>query len=127
MTESCLFCEPSDDEVILCNHHCYVRYDRFPVNPGHFLIIPFRHVADFFDLSQLETTATLELLSQAKVLLDAEYKADGYNIGVNVGPIAGQTVSHVHIHLIPRYAGDVDDPRGGVRGVIPEKRIYPNP
>ncbi|WP_338151819.1 HIT family protein [Methanoculleus sediminis] len=92
--------------------------------PGHLLIIPFRHVADFFDATDTEQIALLALLREAKDLLDGRYHPDGYNVGVNVGEAAGQTVMHLHVHVIPRYAGDVEDPRGGVRGAIPEKRVY---
>ncbi|MDN5339956.1 MAG: hypothetical protein PWQ30_1065, partial [Euryarchaeota archaeon] len=77
-----------------------------------------------FDATDAEQIALLALLREAKALLDGELHPDGYNIGVNVGPAAGQTVMHLHVHLIPRYAGDVEDPRGGVRGAVPEKRVY---
>jgi len=89
--------------------------------PGHLLLIPFRHVADFFDA---ELAALLALVRDAKTLLDERFHPDGYNIGVNVGEAAGQTVMHLHVHVIPRYAGDVADPRGGVRGAVPERRVY---
>jgi diadenosine tetraphosphate (Ap4A) HIT family hydrolase len=89
--------------------------------PGHPLVIPYRHVADFFDA---ELAALLALLRDAKTLLDGRFHPDGYNIGVNVGEAAGQTVMHLHVHVIPRYAGDVADPRGGVRGAVPERRVY---
>ncbi len=106
------------------NSHCYARYDRYPVSKGHLLIIPFRHVENFFDLSQDERQTAFGLVGEAKRKLDTDFQPDGFNIGVNVGVAAGQTVSHVHIHLIPRYHGDVDQPEGGVRGVIPKMRRY---
>ncbi len=89
------------------------------------LIVPFRHFWSFFDATREEVLAIHELISQARVFLDREFSPAGYNIGVNVGQIAGQTIMHLHIHLIPRYEGDIRNPRGGVRGVIPSRRIYP--
>ena len=88
------------------------------------LLIPFRHVAGFFDATDGEQAALLALAREAKDFLDERFHPGGYNIGVNVGKIAGQTVMHLHVHVIPRYAGDMADPRGGVRGVIPERRRY---
>ena len=81
-------------------------------------------MADYFDMTPEEKTAVMELVGQGKALLDQELKPDGYNVGINSGSAAGQTVMHAHVHLIPRYRGDTDDPRGGVRGVIPEKQKY---
>jgi len=118
---TCPFCNPLADEIVLANDLCYARYDRYPVSPGHLLLIPYRHVADFFDA---ELAALLALVREAKILLDERFHPDGYNIGVNVGEAAGQTVMHLHVHVIPRYAGDVADPRGGVRGAVPERRVY---
>ena len=82
------------------------------------------HVADYFDMTPEEKTAVMELVEQGKALLDRELKPDGYNVGINSGLAAGQTIMHAHVHLIPRYRADTDDPRGGVRGVIPEKQKY---
>ncbi len=118
----CPFCEIK--EVLVSNNYCFAIYDKFPVNPGHILIIPKRHVADFFSTTNEERQAFNELIEQCKELLDEIFSPDGYNIGINCGESAGQTVFHVHIHLIPRFKGDIDNPRGGVRGVIPSKRIY---
>jgi len=98
--------------------------DAFPVSRGHTLVIPRRHTADFFDLTREETTSLFQLLRQARTRLDSSLKPSGYNIGVNVGQIAGQTVMHVHVHLIPRYMGDTPNPVGGVRNVIPGKGCY---
>ena len=106
---TCPFCNPPPEEIVLANDLCYARYDRYPASPGHLLLIPFRHVADFFDA---ELAALLALLRDAKHLLDERFHPDGYNIGT----AAGQTVMHLHVHVIPRYAGDVADPPGGVRG-----------
>lgn len=121
---TCPFCNPLNEEIVLANNLCYARYDKYPVSPGHLLLIPFRHIPALFDATDAEQIALLALLREAKALLDGELHPDGYNIGVNVGPAAGQTVMHLHVHLIPRYTGDVEDPRGGVRGAVPEKRVY---
>ena len=102
----------------------YARRDGYPVSQGHTLIIPRRHVQSLFDCSTEERQALLALLDQAKAQLDAEFHPDGYNIGINHGEAAGQTVMHLHIHLIPRYKGDKDDPRGGVRWIFPDRAAY---
>ena len=122
MDRNCIFC--NQEELILENELAWARYDKYPVSPGHLLIITKRHVADFFDTTLEERQALNNLSEEAKKMLDREYSPDGYNIGVNCGEAAGQTIMHLHIHLIPRYQGDIDNPRGGVRGVIPDKRIY---
>ena len=124
MDAQCPFCSPASEEIVLRNFLCYARYDRYPVGKGHLLVIPFRHVADFFELTEDERKAAFDLVWQAKAKLDSDLHSDGYNVGVNVGRAAGQTVMHAHIHLIPRYRGDVPDPRGGVRFVIPERAKY---
>ncbi len=98
--------------------------DAYPVAPGHTLVIPLRHVPSFFDTTLEERGAMLELLDAAKKQLQSEFAPAGYNIGINDGAAAGQTVGHLHVHLIPRYNGDQHDPRGGVRWVIPEKAAY---
>jgi len=120
--DPCRFC--STREVTRQNELAYCERDSYPVSPGHSLIIPFRHCASFFDLTPEETTACMELLAQERVVLDDELNPDGYNIGVNVNAAAGQSIFHVHIHLIPRYTGDSSRPQGGVRQVIPEKAKY---
>ena len=106
------------------NELCYAVWDGFPVGAGHALVIPKRCFANFFDATIEEKISLLELLDKVKEKIDREYKPDAYNIGINCGAEAGQTVFHLHIHLIPRYKGDMDDPRGGVRGVIPSKQKY---
>ena len=98
--------------------------DGFPVSPGHTLIIPKRHVASFFEITDAERTDLMSLLAAARDDLDRLFHPAGYNIGINDGAAAGQTVPHLHIHLIPRYEGDRDDPRGGVRWVLPDKAAY---
>ena len=99
-------------------------YDGYPVSPGHALIIPKRHVASYFDLTNHEREAMNVMLQYVKQKVDERYHPDGYNIGINVNEAAGQSVFHVHMHLIPRYKGDVPNPKGGVRGVIPSKQKY---
>lgn len=121
---ACPFCSLTCGEIVLSNPHGLVLRDRFPVSPGHTLVIPRRHLGSLFDPSLPERDALLDLLEQAKRQLDAEFTADGYNIGINDGPAAGQTIPHLHIHLIPRYRGDRPDPRGGVRWTIPAKADY---
>lgn len=94
------------------------------MNPGHALVIPKRHCADYFELSVEEQEGCWRLLNEVKRLVADRFSPDGFNVGINVGAIAGQTVPHVHLHLIPRYRGDVEEPRGGVRGVIPSRQQY---
>lgn len=124
LDDLCPFCSTVPPGIVLQNLLFYARYDLYPVAKGHLLIIPFRHVVSFFELTGGERQAAFELVWEAKAKSDADFRPHGYNVGVNVGQAAGQTVSHVHIHLIPRYDGDMEHPEGGVRGVIPEKRIY---
>lgn len=147
----CPFCQIPPERIIAQNAHAFAIRDAFPVSPGHTLIIPQRHVGSFFETTPEEKLALLELLDEARNISPCEvggapegrgghdpsvaarhlpYYAgedavpDGYNIGINDGPAAGQTVPHLHIHLIPRYKNDVPDPRGGVRWVVPEKARY---
>ena len=119
----CLFCQ--DPRGVSLEHElAYSARDSYAASPGHTLVIPRRHVASFFDLNPEEINACMELINEEKKLIDAEFQPDGYNIGVNVGPAAGQSILHVHIHIIPRYQGDVENPQGGVRHVIPKKGHY---
>lgn len=110
--------------VVVQNHLAIVVRDAYPVSPGHSLVMPKRHVGSFFELGRDEREAVLDLLGIAKSLLDREFAPTAFNVGINDGPCAGQTVAHVHLHLIPRYSGDIADPRGGVRWVLPEKADY---
>ena len=105
-------------EVVLENELAYVRPDKNALSRGHMLVVPKRHVADFFGMSADEQAAVLRLLNQAQHFVSERYSPDGYNIGVNIGKAAGQSRMHVHVHLIPRYAGDVADPGGGIRCVL---------
>ena len=112
----CIFCEKlNKNEYILENELAVAIFDAFPVNKGHMLIIPKRHFASFFEANSKEVLSCMELVNKAKQYLDNEYNPDGYNIGINVGEAAGQTIFHLHIHIIPRYMGDVENPRGGIR------------
>ena len=119
----CPFCN-LEREKILETEMSFAIYDGFPVNEGHALIIPKRHTANYFDLSLEEQKDCIELLNRVKGIVQEKYNPAGFNVGININEAAGQTVPHVHIHLIPRYEGDVEEPRGGVRGVIPERKSY---
>ena len=121
----CPFCNPeSERELILESATAFAIYDKFPVNEGHALIIPKRHCADYFQLTFKEQSACWYILNATKKVLDKSFKPEGFNVGININEAAGQTIEHVHIHLIPRYSGDVEIPEGGVRGVIPLKQRY---
>ena len=120
----CPFCSFPDDRIISESDYTFIIRDGFPVSKGHTLIIPKRHVRSFFELQATEKAAILQAMDEAKGALDQEFSPDGYNIGINDGEAAGQTVMHLHIHLIPRYKGDTLDPRGGVRWILPDKAKY---
>ena len=124
MPKDCLFCAIPPEQILIDGPIAVAARDSYPVSKGHTLIIPRRHVASFFETTDEERRAMLNLLDEVKALLDREHKPDGYNIGINNGAAAGQTVMHLHMHLIPRYAGDRPDPRGGVRWILPEKAAY---
>ena len=121
----CIFCEIGAGRIIAENELCFAIRDAFPVTEHHTLVIPKRHLSDYFDLHQPERNAIEEMLhAQRQSILDQDNTVTGFNVGINAGASAGQTVFHVHIHLIPRRDDDVVDPRGGVRGVIPSKQRY---
>lgn len=101
-------------------------WDSYPLNPGHVLVVPRRHVASWFEATAEEREEMLRLADEARRIVTERHAPDAFNLGLNDGPAAGQTVPHVHLHLIPRYAGDVGDPRGGVRWIIPERAAYWN-
>ena len=115
---SCELCIPTG--VVRENALAYAAAEKNSLSPGHLIVVPKRHVADFFEMTPEEQGALLALLNEARNLVQAEHKPDGYNIGANVGAAAGQSRMHVHFHLIPRYRGDVADPRGGIRCVLRE-------
>ena len=121
----CVFCDK-----IKCGDYFYENdkvvalYDAYPVSKGHCLIVPKRHFDNYFQATEMEIKAIYKAIKVVRTITDDLYKPDGYNIGTNVGEVAGQTVQHMHVHLIPRYINDMQDPKGGVRGVIPNKQKY---
>ena len=124
--QSCIFCNKTNCKVILSTKHFFIIRDTaYPVTKDHTLIISNRHVSDYFDLNDNETNELAKILKkQKKELILFDKEITGFNVGINVGKDAGQSIMHCHIHLIPRRKGDVEDPRGGVRGVIPSKQKY---
>ena len=123
--KDCVFCSlESGKELITETATAIAFMDSFPVNPGHTLIVPKRHIANYFELTIHEQRALWLVVNRCKILIQKRFNPDGYNVGINVGETAGQSIFHVHIHLIPRYKGDVENPRGGVRGVITSKQSY---
>ena len=127
MTIDCLFCDkdnPEKNRIILENKLFYARWDNIPVSEGHAEIVPKRHVESFFELTEEELSKMYDLIRKTKEVIDEKYSPSGYNIGVNEGEAAGRTIHHLHMHLIPRYKGDVEDPKGGIRHIIPGKGFY---
>lgn len=123
--EECRFCvRKSGRRIMLEGEYGFAAWDRHPASEGHFLVIPYRHFASYFDISNAEREELWSLVAQGRDMCEEKYHPDGYNIGINVGPAAGQSIAHLHIHVIPRYKGDVENPKGGVRGVIPDKKLY---
>ncbi|HON79862.1 MAG TPA: HIT family protein [Spirochaetota bacterium] len=125
-TEDCIFCRRYRDHTYLTeNDLAFAVEDKYPVTPHHILVLPKRHIAGFFDCTREEHNAILDLITVLKeTLLIDDTSIDGFNIGVNSGLSAGQTIFHLHVHLIPRRTGDMEHPAGGVRGVIPERMKY---
>ena len=119
----CVFCRKPQSEIICENQLAKAFYDQYPVNQGHVLVTPKRHVETFFDATAEELSAINALIFQVKEILEDRYKPDGYNIGVNINHAGGQTIFHLHIHIIPRYSGDVENPRGGIRKI--KKNLVP--
>lgn len=122
----CLFCQ-QEKRVVYKTQNIYVVEDKFPVTKGHSLVIPKQHVKDWFALSKGLQYEMMDVVNAMKLIIDVKYAPDGYNIGINCGVAAGQSIFHLHLHIIPRYQNDMENPLGGVRGVIPEKRIYNAP
>ena len=120
--QDCPFC--GDPEIVIENELAFAHYDTYPVSAGHCLLIPRRHFAEYFEATAAEKAAIWQLLDEVKPIIDQEFGPDGYNVGVNIGAAAGQSIPHLHIHVIPRYEGDVENPQGGVRGVIPHRQKY---
>lgn len=121
---SCIFCNIEKERIITENEHAFAIYDSFPVSQGHILIIPIKHFNNYFEADAQTKEQLWKLIDECKEIVDKKFNPDGYNIGINCGEAGGQTVMHLHIHLIPRYKGDIENPRGGIRGVIPDRRIY---
>ena len=121
---ACPFCTPAEDRIAFEDRLTRALWDAFPVSEGHLLLVPRRHVPTWFDATADERAAITESIDRGRELIASRHSPDGFNIGINVGEAAGQTVFHLHVHLIPRYKGDVPDPRGGVRHVIPGKGYY---
>ena len=123
--EECRFCltKPSR-RIMLKGEYGFAAWDRHPASEGHFLVIPYRHFASYFDINDAERDELWSLVAQGRDICEQKYHPDGYNIGINVGTAAGQSIHHLHIHVIPRYVGDVENPKGGVRGVIPHNKLY---
>jgi len=121
--QECIFCKPQR-EILAENAHAIAVFDTYPVSPGHSLILPRRHAVTVWDLPEAEYLACYALVRVLKPVLEERFKPDGFNVGVNCGEAAGQSVWHAHIHVIPRYKGDTPFPKGGVRHVIPLKGSY---
>lgn len=121
----CIFCnERRHAGALAANELAVALPAGFPVSPGHVLIVPRRHEPDFFSLTAEEQAAMIGLVNPVRTVLDEQFRPDAYNLGVNAGKAAGQTILHTHLHVIPRYSGDVAEPRGGVRWVLPESARY---
>ena len=121
----CLFCNINSKDLVFDNEFAFASIDSYPVSKYHSLIVPKRHILDYFELTNDELLACNDLIKKIKKKIQNEDKTvDGFNIGTNSGVAAGQSIMHCHIHLIPRRKGDVDNPQGGVRGVIPSKQHY---
>ena len=121
----CLFCTTKNDDIIEENKFAFATLDSYPVSKQHCLIIPKRHVKEYFELSEEEVISCDQLIKKIKIKVENNDKTiKGFNIGINSGKEAGQSIMHCHIHLIPRREGDVENPQGGVRGVIPSKQHY---
>ena len=120
----CAFCSPTDRELLSENILTYAIADKYPVSKGHSLVIPKRHCPNYFDLSDKEKASCTLMMDHIQKKLQREYEPDGFNVGINVNQVAGQTVFHSHIHIIPRYNGDADDPTGGVRNLIDGQGNY---
>ncbi len=133
----CPFCTLDSSRIFINNEHAVAILDAYPVSPGHTLIIPKRHIVSLFETTETERAALYELMAEVRGRMlnyrppfdqrGSDFVPDGFNIGINDGAAAGQSVFHLHIHLIPRYTGDCDQPRGGVRWVFPERAVYWKP
>ncbi len=121
----CLFCNVKESHIVYENELAYASYDTYPVSKSHCLIIPKRHISDYFELTDQELIACNKLIKIIKKkILDQDQSVKGFNLGTNVGKVSGQSIFHCHLHLIPRREKDVENPQGGVRSVIPNKQHY---
>lgn len=121
MSTECPFCTLPRERILIERDAGWVIRDACPISKGHTLVIPRRHAVSLFELEATERHGLIDLIAEAREQLVAEFKPDGLNVGINDGPAAGQTVMHVHVHLIPRYRGDMPDPRGGIRHMFPSR------
>ena len=121
---SCPFCAPDPARVFYRGQHVIALWDGFPVTDGHALLVPIRHVAGWLEATEEERTELFQAIPLVMETIQEDRTPDGFNIGINDGAAAGQTIDHLHLHVIPRYGGDVPDPRGGIRWVIPERARY---
>jgi len=124
MGSDCIFCTFREERILSECEHTITFIDTYPATPGHTLIVPKRHFASFFEATEDELLAIGKAIQKAKVILDEEFSPDAYNIGINVGEAAGQSVDHLHVHVMPRYVGDVEDPKGGLRWILRNKANY---
>ncbi len=124
MSQTCIFCKLRDERVIGECEHTITFIDTYPASPGHTLVIPKRHFATYFEATEDELLAIGKAVQKAKGILDKEFQPDAYNIGINNGEAAGQSVKHLHVHIIPRYKGDVENPKGGVRWILKDRANY---
>ena len=129
MKKPCFFCDlqkdgEDEDRVIITNDNFIVRFDKFPISKGHCEIFPKEHIDSFFDLSDELLLSFFSLFKEAKEIISKKYNPNSYNIGINEGEVAGRSVPHLHVHLIPRYKGDVENPRGGIRNILSDKADY---
>ena len=120
----CPFCEPANEALLARNDNVFILWDSFPISPGHALVTPIRHAASWADLKRDEKIEMLDGIDTAQQAIERKHAPQSYNIGINDGIAAGQTIMHVHLHVIPRYTGDSDDPRGGIRWILPGKARY---
>jgi len=124
MTDKCIFCNLRDERIIYECNYTIAFIDTYPASPGHTLVVPKRHMPTYFDASEDEILAIGKAVQICKEFLDNEFNPDAYNIGINNGEAAGQSIKHLHVHIIPRYKGDVEDPKGGVRWILKNKANY---
>jgi diadenosine tetraphosphate (Ap4A) HIT family hydrolase len=121
---ACPFCNLPQERVLLETHTALAFFDAYPVTEGHTLVIPKRHIESVFGLPETELASLWAAVAKARTLLVEKFQPDGFNVGVNDGPAAGQTIAHAHVHIIPRRKGDVPEPRGGIRWIMPGKAKY---